>query len=280
MHIFHLLYDKCTITLKDVHLQLWLTVDGARIEIAWLRNNFVELVEDSIEEERERYAQVWNHAPSHVGLSTELEDIRLLLDQRLEVDFERTPYDDQAIRVIILKEFFVNPNAWHVKELDNLHHIKLRLPDTNWSIFHLQYINMWDNRYDFLPTRENIIILELTCDPDYMSWFKIHDKSYLYWKKARHRHPHTSRPRRGPLNLMGDEAGPSSTPTQELTPTTSAPMPTPPPVHPSMHEAPTESPLVGHLPNHLFIDLRMHNDNRKWKDLHRPKANPDNHNFA
>ncbi|MBA0695954.1 hypothetical protein Goari_002549 [Gossypium aridum] len=53
--------------------------------------------------------------PSHVGLPTELEDIQLLLDQQLEVDFEWTSNDDPTIREIISKEFFVNPNAWHIK---------------------------------------------------------------------------------------------------------------------------------------------------------------------
>ncbi|MFQ6671314.1 hypothetical protein Gotur_035899 [Gossypium turneri] len=53
--------------------------------------------------------------PSHVGLPIELKDIQLLLDQRSEVDFEWTSYDDSTIREIISEEFFVNPNAWHVK---------------------------------------------------------------------------------------------------------------------------------------------------------------------
>lgn len=43
----------------------------------------------------------WNHALSHVGLPTELQDIRLLLDQQLEVDFEWTPYEDPTIRAVI-----------------------------------------------------------------------------------------------------------------------------------------------------------------------------------
>ncbi|MBA0756144.1 hypothetical protein Gogos_021343 [Gossypium gossypioides] len=228
MHTFHLPCDECTIILEYVHLQLWLSMDEARIEMAWLQNNFAELAEDLTEEERERYARA---------------------------------YILQIIRVILMPE------------LDDLHRIKLQLPNMNWSIFHLQYTNMWNNLYDFLPTSENIIVLELACDPDYMSWFRIHGKSYLYGEKARRRHPHTSRPRWDPLNLKGDEAGPSSTPTQELTPMTSTPIPTPPSVswtvgHPSsmwytsgpsyfsmtvmsmmmyslsMHEAPTESPLV------------------------------------
>ncbi|MBA0767010.1 hypothetical protein Gotri_015991 [Gossypium trilobum] len=74
---------------------------------------------------------------------------------------------------------------------------------------------MWNNRYDFLPTHENIIILELACDPEYMPWFKIHGKSYLYGEEVRRRYPHTSRLRQSPLNLRGGEVGPSSVPTQE-----------------------------------------------------------------
>ncbi|MBA0787248.1 hypothetical protein Gotri_027607 [Gossypium trilobum] len=52
---------------------------------------------------------------SHVGLSTEFEDIWLLLDQRSEADFEWTSYEDLTIQAIISNEFFVNPNTWHVK---------------------------------------------------------------------------------------------------------------------------------------------------------------------
>ncbi|MBA0738267.1 hypothetical protein Gogos_011650 [Gossypium gossypioides] len=56
-----------------------------------------------------------NHAPSHVGLPTELEDIWLLLDQRSKVDFEWTLYKDSTIHAVIPEEFFMNPNAWHAK---------------------------------------------------------------------------------------------------------------------------------------------------------------------
>ncbi|MBA0786085.1 hypothetical protein Gotri_025125 [Gossypium trilobum] len=101
-------------------------------------------------------------------LPTELQDIRLLLDQRLEANFEWTPYEDPAIQKVIPEEFFVNPNTWHVKvplvvyatvqmhetdrvlrqfgfqqsismtpqDLDDLHSIDLRRSDENWSVFH------------------------------------------------------------------------------------------------------------------------------------------------
>ncbi|KAH1073248.1 hypothetical protein J1N35_025576 [Gossypium stocksii] len=57
----------------------------------------------------------WNHSTSYVGLPTSLEDIRLLLDQRLEAQFQWTPYEDPTIRVVIPDEYLQNMNAWHVK---------------------------------------------------------------------------------------------------------------------------------------------------------------------
>ncbi|MBA0638779.1 hypothetical protein Godav_025433 [Gossypium davidsonii] len=38
---------------------------------------------------------------------------------------------------------------------------------------------MWEYRYNYIPTREPIIIPELACVPEYMPWFKIHDKLYF-----------------------------------------------------------------------------------------------------
>ncbi|MFQ6647398.1 hypothetical protein Gotur_020780 [Gossypium turneri] len=50
----------------------------------------------------------WNHSASYVRIPTAFEDIRLLLDQRSEVQ-------DPTIRVIIPDKFFQNLNIWHVK---------------------------------------------------------------------------------------------------------------------------------------------------------------------
>ncbi|XP_052886983.1 protein MAIN-LIKE 2-like [Gossypium arboreum] len=87
-HTFHLPYGECTITLKDVHLQLGLLVDGyavigpasstdwravcyellgaipdninrGRIEMGWLRDTFPEPDNDSTELERIRYARAY-----------------------------------------------------------------------------------------------------------------------------------------------------------------------------------------------------------------------------
>ncbi|MFQ6623816.1 hypothetical protein Gotur_004003 [Gossypium turneri] len=57
----------------------------------------------------------WNHPASHSRVPSSLEDIRLLLDQRSEAQFEWTPYEDPVIWAVIPEEFLQNLNAWHVK---------------------------------------------------------------------------------------------------------------------------------------------------------------------
>ncbi|KAK5794448.1 hypothetical protein PVK06_035674 [Gossypium arboreum] len=85
MHTFYIPCGECTITLEDVQLQLGLPVDG------------------------------WNHSASYVGIPTSLEDIRLLLDQRSEAQFQWTPNEDSTIQAVIPDEIFQNSNIWHVK---------------------------------------------------------------------------------------------------------------------------------------------------------------------
>ncbi|KAH1082693.1 hypothetical protein J1N35_022454 [Gossypium stocksii] len=53
----------------------------------------------------------WNHSVSYVRIPTFLEDIRLLLDQRSDVEFEWTPYDYPTIRAVIPDEYFQTLNA-------------------------------------------------------------------------------------------------------------------------------------------------------------------------
>ncbi|KAH1082905.1 hypothetical protein J1N35_022666 [Gossypium stocksii] len=113
----------------------------------------------------------WNHSASYVGLPTSLEDIRLLLYQRSEAQFQWTPYEDPAIREVILDEYLQNPNAWHVKVplvLDDHHRIDLRQLHMDWPRFWSHFIQMWEDRYDYIPTRESIIVPELACVPEYM----------------------------------------------------------------------------------------------------------------
>ncbi|MBA0575122.1 hypothetical protein Golob_028036 [Gossypium lobatum] len=119
--------------------------------------------------------------------------------------FEWIPYEDPTIRVVTPEEFFVNPNAWHVK------------------VLLVVYTTFKIHKYDFLPTRDAVLVLDLTCDPYYMSWFRIHGKPYLLTEEDGRQRSHTSRQQWAPLNLRGGETGPSSAPTQESATTTSAP---------------------------------------------------------
>ncbi|MBA0552243.1 hypothetical protein Golob_023072, partial [Gossypium lobatum] len=52
----------------------------------------------------------WNHSASYFGIPTALEDIRLLLNQRLEAH-------DPTIRPVIPDEFQQNLKIWHVRVL-------------------------------------------------------------------------------------------------------------------------------------------------------------------
>ncbi|MBA0805297.1 hypothetical protein Gohar_004821 [Gossypium harknessii] len=71
--------------------------------------------------------------------------------------------------------------------LDKEHKINLRRLNTYWLVFHAKYMKIWENQYDNIPTDEPIIVSELACDPNYMSWFRIHGKPYLLLKEKRRR---------------------------------------------------------------------------------------------
>ncbi|MBA0876438.1 hypothetical protein Goshw_028623 [Gossypium schwendimanii] len=47
---------------------------------------------------------------------------------------------------------------------------------------------------------EPIIVLELACVPEYMPWFRIHDKPYLLSVEERQLQLRVQREIRGPLN--------------------------------------------------------------------------------
>ncbi|MFQ6628980.1 hypothetical protein Gotur_006502 [Gossypium turneri] len=129
----------------------------------------------------------WQHCTErcagYVGIPTALEDIRLLLDQRSKAHFQWTPYDDPAIRAIISDEFFQNLNIWHVNvPLINYATVEMHQTDRVLRQFGFRQQIPVTLEYDHIPTRELIIVPELACTPDYMSWFRIQDKPYLLSK--------------------------------------------------------------------------------------------------
>ncbi|MFQ6636133.1 hypothetical protein Gotur_013956 [Gossypium turneri] len=81
---------------------------------------------------------------------------------------------------------------------------------------------MWEDRYDYIPTWEPIIVLELACVPEYMPWFRIYGKPYLLLEEERRRQLRVQRERRGPLNprRRDDDTVSSTAPTQSPGPAT------------------------------------------------------------
>ncbi|KAK5843392.1 hypothetical protein PVK06_005848 [Gossypium arboreum] len=210
---------ECTITLEDVQLQLGLPVDGSVLTRSvqsadWgaIGYDFLGAISDNINGAGELswgfvvlatlYREIcratkpnkskikgcisllqswarWNHSASYVGIPTTPEDIWLLLDQRSEAHQFR-------FRKLIL----VTPEV-----LDDEHKIDLRQSNTHWLVFFLEYIKIWENWYDYIPTRERIIVLELVYAPDYMPWFRIHGKPYLLSEEQRRLQIHVERER-------------------------------------------------------------------------------------
>ncbi|MBA0655643.1 hypothetical protein Goklo_008103 [Gossypium klotzschianum] len=77
----------------------------------------------------------WNHELSYLGLLEKLQDIWILLDQRSEVEHVKLP-----LVVYATVEIYESNRVMRK--------------------FHAEYINLWNNRYQDLPTREVIIAPE------------------------------------------------------------------------------------------------------------------------
>ncbi|MFQ6658925.1 hypothetical protein Gotur_028010 [Gossypium turneri] len=141
----------------------------------------------------------WNHLASYRGLPSELEDIRLLLEQRSEAEFQWTPYEDLAIRAVILEEFLQNPNAWHAKVvLINYATVEPHQTDRVLRQFGCRQLIPADPKV--FDNHHKIDLRLLACVPEYMPWFKIHGKPYLLTPEERQRQIRVERERRGPLN--------------------------------------------------------------------------------
>ncbi|PPS14423.1 hypothetical protein GOBAR_AA06155 [Gossypium barbadense] len=106
------------------------TFEGGRISINWLEINFDKLPNDAMEEVVQQYARAFiirliggilvpdksrNLVPSYVGLPNELEDVRLLLDQRSENEFEWMSYTDLEIISCIPSKVLANQEICDTK---------------------------------------------------------------------------------------------------------------------------------------------------------------------
>ncbi|KAH1039412.1 hypothetical protein J1N35_041155 [Gossypium stocksii] len=125
---------------------------------------------------------------------------------------------------------------------DDGHKVDLRQLHTDWLRYWSHYIKIWENRYDYIPTREPIIVPELACIPEYMPWFRIHSKPYLLSEEEKRRQIRAQRARRGPLNprRRDDDASPSTAPTQSAGPSTTPIQSPDPTVQPT---TPTSQPF-------------------------------------
>ncbi|MFQ6657443.1 hypothetical protein Gotur_027109 [Gossypium turneri] len=115
------------------------------------------------------------------------------------------------------------------KEFDDHHKVDLRLLNTDWRRYWSGYIEMWENRYEYIPTREAIIVPELACVAEYMPWFRIHGKPYLLTPEqkqrpsTRHRHSSDS------SSVAMQSPGPTRAPTQSPDAAVQPMIPTQPP---------------------------------------------------
>ncbi|MBA0669772.1 hypothetical protein Goklo_024632, partial [Gossypium klotzschianum] len=81
-----------------------------------------------------------------------------------------------------------------------------------------------EDRYDYKPTREPIIVPKLARVPEYMLWFRIHGKPHLLSVEERQQQLRVQRERCGPLNSKqrDDDAGPSTRPRHSPDPSSAA----------------------------------------------------------
>ncbi|MFQ6657619.1 hypothetical protein Gotur_027224 [Gossypium turneri] len=123
-------------------------------------------------------------------------------------------------------------------------------------------MEMWEDRYEYLPTREPIIVPELSCVPEYMPWFRIHGKPYLLTPEERRQDDEGS-PSTSPKHSPGSSSaaiqspGPTRAPTQSLDAAVQPMIPTQPPfqmmpgafpspyMYPNTYMYPFPSPMVG-----------------------------------
>ncbi|MBA0701282.1 hypothetical protein Goari_026897, partial [Gossypium aridum] len=215
MHTFHLLCRECTIILEDMQLQLGLPVDESVLTEPAQSANWRVICYDLLGAISDIIYKGW------INMGWLHDTFRKPGDDSTKV--ERVRY----ARAYILQILEVAPEV-----LDDEHKIDLWRLNTHWSVFHSEYIKMWENRYDNIPTREPIIVSELACNPDYMPWFVIYGKPYLLSEEQRHRQFHVERERWGPLILRtrASKVGPSIVPMQSPAPSEQSTMPTPQPL--------------------------------------------------
>ncbi|MBA0725152.1 hypothetical protein Golax_021757, partial [Gossypium laxum] len=193
LHVSRML--GCTITLKDVHLQLGLSVDGlAGISGHWrLEWHLRATIRQGVRQDYPKSSKIFGYC--------QINNRKRSLNER------HTP----------IQEFnnASRPNSWsipisgtssslcklfcrHPKTSKHCTMVDLQWrTDEDWPKFHNECINIWEHRYNFILIRKPIITRELTTTLKYMSWFRHHDKPYLLLKEERGRQSRTRKCRDG-----------------------------------------------------------------------------------
>ncbi|KAG8503651.1 hypothetical protein CXB51_001637 [Gossypium anomalum] len=208
-HTFHLPCSECTITLKDVALQLSLLVDGSiitgsavvlgKVDLCrallgkvsdkfeggwistnWLGNNFDKLPKDRTKGVIEQYTPSihyevnWGHFNAR-----KVSNFGALVD--LVTTIVSTAQSDQLIHVPVGDEIRwrqrISPPP---RDLNELHKVDIRGKNNdNWPQWHGEHIEAWERRMQSLPSRESFFSIDMVADVEYLPWFRLVGKSYL-----------------------------------------------------------------------------------------------------
>ncbi|MBA0702629.1 hypothetical protein Goari_022144 [Gossypium aridum] len=122
---------ECTITLNDISLQIGFSEDELVVTGSTVILGKENLCETFLGKKLRRATKLdkmsidgyllllqswaWNYGLSYVGPTKQLEDIRLLLDQRLKAEFEWMLYADPNIIECVPLEFLAIRSIWEVK---------------------------------------------------------------------------------------------------------------------------------------------------------------------
>ncbi|MBA0819849.1 hypothetical protein Gohar_028274 [Gossypium harknessii] len=181
-YTFHLPCDECAITLEDVQLQLGLPMDESVITGSVVIDDWSDICKQLLGNIARKFPK-FPRDSSYMGPLEELEDVRLLLDQRSKAENSTM----HPTRIIGQSQYLEREGA--IDSLCYGEDARIRLTDA-----HLGH------RYAFLPIRELIITQELATAPK--------RPQQLY---------------RNPRSGVGVEMGPSSASTQQEAPMAAPP---------------------------------------------------------
>ncbi|KAK5802888.1 hypothetical protein PVK06_030516 [Gossypium arboreum] len=146
----------------------------------------VTLIPITIEEGLGQVRSWWNHGSSYVGMPEDLEDIRLLLDQRSKSEDVKMPLvvyatvemheSDRVLRQFGWRQQIPPPS----QDMKELHKVDMQGKDnTDWLVWHKEHIEVWDRKMQSIPIREQFFSMDTAATDDYLAWFRTTDKLYM-----------------------------------------------------------------------------------------------------